>query len=176
MRPIAPILAVSASLLLLAGCTGTQVKEGAGWAAGSLFMVALDVALDGPDRRATERQRWEDNPANRWATCLSPCAIGYDKPTEAELEEKARSKRLKEAAEYEAGINDIILALDEAERQPGDAAIDTTATQRERQYTEQLLRRDEAYENWLEFDEFVRSLEDAEQQPVETPTNGSIKP
>ena len=169
MRITGPLLAALAALSLLTGCTTSQVKEGAGHVAGGLLMMALDIALDGPERRADERRHWEDNPANRWDSCLPPCDIGRDKPTEEELEEKARRKRLAEAEEYEAGIDEIIQALDTAEQRSGHPPSDTTARDYEHEDLERLRRRAEALENQAGFDEFMQELDEAEQRSNDPP-------
>jgi len=169
MRPIPLLLATLAAMSLLTSCTTTQVKGASGAVAGGIFGMVLDIALDGPERRAEARSRWEDNPANRWSTCLSPCDIGRDKPTEAEYEEAARIKRLAEAAEFEAGINAVIEALDDAERRTGIPASDTLARDYQREEAERLRRRAETYEDWAEFDEFMRALDEAEEQSGDLP-------
>lgn len=116
MRQIRVLLATLAALSLLTGCTTFQAKEAGRAVAGGLFEMALDIATDGPERRLEERRRWEDNPANRWSACLSPCDIGRDRPTQAELEEEARRKRLAEAEQYEAEVDEIMQTLvDQAE-------------------------------------------------------------
>ena len=173
MRRIGLLLAILAFLSLSTGCTSTQVKEASGAIAGGLFEMALDIALDGPERRAKERKRWEDNPANRWDSCLPPCEITtdwQDRLAAAEREEEARRKRLKEAAEYEAGVNEVIRALEAAEQRSGQLQPESAVTDYEQQEAERLQRRDEALENQAEFDEFMRALEEAEQQPDDPPT------
>jgi len=170
MRHIGPLLAALAALSLVTGCTTTQVKEGTGQVAGGLLMVALDIALDGPERRAEERREWEDNPANRWSACLSPCDIGLNKPTDAERKESARRKRLAEAEEYEAGIDELIRELDAAEQHSGVPPSDTLSRDYQREEIERLRRRAEAYEDWAEYDEFMRALKEAEQQPDDPPS------
>ena len=164
MHPVVRLLAVLALLSLSTGCTSTQVKEASGAVAGGLFGMALDIALDGPERRATERKRCEDNPANRWGGCVSTWDAGYDRPTQAEREEEARRKRLKEAAEYEEGINELIQAFDAAEQRSGQPQPESAVTDYELQEMERLQRRDEALEDWAEFDEFMQALETAEEQ------------
>ena len=129
--------------------------------------MALDIATDGPERRARERQRWEDNPANRWDSCLPPCEITtdwQDRLAAAEREEEARRKQLKEAADYEAGVNEVIRALEAAERRSGQLQPESALTDYEQQEAERLQRREEALEDWSEFDEFMQALETAEEQ------------
>ncbi len=169
MRPIPPLLAALTAMSLLTSCTTTQVKGASGAVAEGVFGVVLDIALDGPERRAEARNRWEDNPANRWSACLSPCDIDRDKPTKAESEEAARRKRLAEAAEFEAGIDEVIHALDAAEQRSGAPASDTSPRDYQREKIERLRRRAETYEDWAEFDEFMRELDEAEEQLGDLP-------
>lgn len=167
MRPFGRLLAVLALLSLSAGCTSTQVKEGAGWAAGGLFVMALDIALDGPERRAGERRRWEDNPANRWDSCLPPCQITtdwQDRLAAAEREEEARREREAEARKYQTEVKAIMRDLEAAERRSGQLPPEPAISDYEQQKLERLQRRDETVENRAEFDEFVQSLETAEEQ------------
>ena len=164
MRQTGRLLAALLALSLLAGCSASQVKEASGPLAGGLFEMALDIALDGPERRAKERRHWEDNPANRWDSCLAPCEIttGWqDRLTAAEREEEARRKRLREAAEYEAGVNEVIRALEAAEQRSGQLQPEFAVPDYEQQEAE---RREKALADWAEFDEFMRALETAEEQ------------
>ena len=164
MRQTGRLLAALLALSLLAGCSTSQVKEASGSLAGGLFETALDIALDGPERRAEERRRWEDNPANRWDSCLPPCEItpGWqDRLTAAEREEEARRKRLREAAEYEAGVNEVIRALEAAEQRSGQLQPEFAVPDHEQQEAE---RREKALADRAEFDEFMRALETAEEQ------------
>lgn len=167
MRQTGRLLAALLALLLLTGCSTSQVNEASGALAGGLFEMALDIALDGPERRAEERQRWEDNPANRWDSCLPPCEIttGWqDRLTAAEREEEARRKRLKEAAEHEAGVNEVIRALEAAEQRSEQLQPESAVPDHEQQEAERLQRREETLADWAEFDEFMRELETAEEQ------------
>ncbi|RZV38219.1 MAG: hypothetical protein EX272_03335 [Chromatiales bacterium] len=155
------------ALVLLTGCTTSQVKEASGAVAGGLFEMALDIALDGPERRAKQRRRWEDNPANRWDACLPPCEITtdwQDRRAAAEREEEARRKQEREAREYEGQVNAIIDSLAEAERRSGQLQPEPALTDYEQQELERLQRRDEILEDWAEFDEFMQALETAEEQ------------
>ena len=158
------LLAALLALSLLTGCTTSQVKEASGAVAGGLFELALDIASDGPERRAEERRRCEDNPANRWGGCVSPWSAGYDRPSQAEREEEARRQRLKEAAEYEAEVNELIRALEAAEQRSGQSQPEPAVTDFEQQEAERLRRREEALAGWAEFDRFLRTLETAEEQ------------
>ena len=167
MRHTGRLLAALLALSLLTGCSTSQVKKASGVVAGGLFEMALDIATDGPERRARERQRWEDNPANRWDSCLPPCEITtdwQDRLAAAEREEEARRKQLKEAADYEAGVNEVIRALEAAERRSGQLQPESALTDYEQQEAERLQRREEALEDWSEFDEFMQALETAEEQ------------
>ena len=164
MRKIQYLLITIAALLLSTGCTSFQAKEAGRGIAGGLFEMALDIALDGPERRARERQRWEDNPANRWSVCPSPCDIGYDQPTKAELEEEARRTRERETRHYQEEVNSIIDALEEAEQRSGELEPESATTDYEQQEEERLLQREETLQDQAEFDEFMRELETAEEQ------------
>ena len=129
--------------------------------------MALDIATDGPQRRARELKRWEDNPANRWDSCLPPCEITtdlQDRLAAAEREEEAQRKLRKEAAQYEAEVNEIMRALEAAEQRSGQLQPESAVTDFERQEAERLQRRKEALADWAEFDEFMRALETAEEQ------------
>ena len=135
--------------------------------AGGLFGMALDIALDGPERRAKYRRSWEDNPANRWDSCLPPCEITTDlkdRLAAADHEEEARRKREKEAREYKKEVDSILDALDEAEQRSGQLQPESATTDYEQQEEDRLQQRDETLEHWAEFDEFMRSLETAEAQ------------
>jgi len=166
----ATLLATLAALSLLAGCTTFQAAEARRAIAGGLFEMALDIATDGPERRLEERRRWEDNPANRWESCPPPCEITTDRQDRraaaeaAELEEAERRKREREVRHYKKEADSIIDALDEAEQQSGQLQPESATTDYEQREEERLRRRDETLENWAEFDEFMQSLEIAEEK------------
>mgnify|MGYP001818747915 FL=1 len=167
MRQIGVFLATLAALSLLTGCTTFQAAEARRAVALGLFEMALDIATDGPERRLEERRRWEDNPANRWDSCLPPCEIttdAEDRQAAAEREEAARRKREREVRHYKKEADSIIDALDEAERQSGQFQPESATTDYEQQEEERLLKRDETLENQAEFDEFMRELETAEER------------
>ena len=170
MRKIRYLLIMLAALLLLSGCTTFQAKEAGRGIAGSLFGMVMDIATDGPERRAEERKRWEDNPANRWDACLPPCEIITERQDRraaadaAELEEAVRRKHEREVRHYKKEADSIIDALEEAERQSGQLQPESATTDYEQQEEERLLQRDETLENWAEFDEFMRELETAEER------------
>jgi hypothetical protein len=123
MRRTELLLVTLAGLSLLTGCTTTQVKEGTGQVAGGLLMVALDIALDGPERRAEERREWEDNPANRWSACLSPCELRQEWAKDAQRKETERRERRADAEEFRADFDEFMHALEEAEQQSGDPPL-----------------------------------------------------
>ena len=170
MRKIQYLLITLAALLLLTGCTTFQAKEASRAVAGSLFGMVMDIATDGPERRLEDRRRWEDNPANRWETCLPPCEIITERQDlraaaeAAELEEAARRKREREVLHYKKEADSIIDALDETERQSGQLQPESATTDYEQQEEERLLQRDDTLENQAEFDRFIRELETAEER------------
>jgi hypothetical protein len=170
MRKIPYLLITLAALVLSSGCTSFQAKEAGRGIAGGLFEMVLDIATDGPERRLEERRRWEDNPANRWETCLPPCEIPSERQVirataeAAELEEAARRKQERETRHYEKEVNSIIDALDEAEQRPGELEPESATTDYEQQEEERLLKREETLEDTARFDAFMQDLEDAEQE------------
>jgi len=155
------------ALVLLTGCTSFQAKEARRAIAGGLFEMALDIATDGPERRLEERRRWEDNPANRWDSCFPPCEITTDVRDlreAAEREEDARRTREREVRHYEEEANWMLDALDEAEQRSGQLQPESATTDYEQQEEQRLQQRDETLEHWAEFDEFMQSLEIAEEK------------
>lgn len=167
MRKIQYLLITLAALLLLTGCTTFQAKEAGRGIAGGLFEMVTDIATDGPERRAKRRQRWEDNPANRWDSCLPPCEITtdwQDRRAAAEREEAARRKREREVRHYKEEADSIIDALEEAERRSGQLQPESATTDYEQQEEERLLQRDETLENGAEFDTFMQELETVEEK------------
>lgn len=167
MRRIEYLLTTLAALLLLTGCTSFQAKEAGRGIAGGLFEMVLDIATDGPERRLRERRRWEDNPANRWDSCLPPCEITtdwQDRRAAAEREEEARRKRERETRHYQEEVNSIIDALDEAEQLSGELQPESATTDYEQQEEDHLLQHDETVENREVFDAFMQDLETAEEK------------
>lgn len=121
MRPIGPSLAVLAALSLLTGCTATQVKDASEYVAGSLLVMALDVALDGPERRSDVRRRREDNPANQWNNpCLRACEQATELARERAIDDAERRKRRAESEAFQADFDEFMQALEEAEEHTGD--------------------------------------------------------
>jgi hypothetical protein len=176
MRRTTTLLATLAVLSQLTGCTSFQAKEAGRGIAGSLFGMVMDIATDGPERRLEERRRWEDNPANRWETCLPPCEIITERQDRraaaeaAELEEKAQRKREREVLHYKKEADAIIDAIDESEWQSGQLQPESATTDYEQQEEERLLQRDKTLEHQAEFDAFMRNLEKAEQQSDDPPS------
>lgn len=70
----------------------------------------------------------------------------------------------REVRHYKKEADSIIDALDEAERQSGQPQPESATTDYEQQEEERLRRRDETLEDWSEFDEFMQSLEIAEEK------------
>ena len=162
MRKFQYLLITLAALLLLTGCTTFQAKEaGRSVAAlpGELVGRALEDALDG--------HRQEDKERRTYYACFPPCVSTSDRSgrrAARELEEKARRKQEREVRHYEEEANSIIDTLDEAERRSGQLQPGRALTDYEQQEEERLRRRDETLENWAEFDEFMQSLEIAEEK------------
>ncbi len=159
MRKFQCLLVTLAALLLLTGCTTFQAKEAGRAVAGGLLENVLEVALDGPVQGDKERRSY--------IACFPPCVVTSDwddRRAARELEEKARRKQERQVRHYEEEANSIIDALDEAERRSGQLQPDRALTDYEQQEEERLRRRDETLENWAEFDEFMQSLEIAEEK------------
>jgi len=131
MRYTGLLFITLAAVSLSTGCTNAQVKEGAGWAAGELLVLALDVALGSPGQDSADRTRedWEDNPANRWTPCLEPCGLRQELARDAERERRKESERRAEAAAFQAEFDEFMLALETAEQQSADPPLMATNTE-----------------------------------------------
>lgn len=108
------------ALSLLTGCTTSQVKEASEYMAGSLLVIALDVATDGPERRLEERKRREAVPGYEWNPCLRSCEFAAEVARESRYEEVKQRKRRTESEEFRAEFEDFMRALEQAEEQSGD--------------------------------------------------------
>lgn len=174
MRHSGKILAAVVALSLLTGCTSFQAKEARRSVVHGFFGMVMDVATGESKRRKKERKRCLDNPANRWGGCPSSWHANYDRPTQAEREEEARLKSLREDAHYKAEADEIMQALDDAKQRSGRPPVDIPTRDYEREGFEREERRKEALNNQAEFDEFMEELETAEQPPDDPPLESTF--
>ncbi len=120
MRPIGTLVAMLVALSFLTGCTTTQVKEASGQVAGGLFMMALDIALDGPERRKRERRRV---PGSEWTPCLRACELALENAADIRLAEVEARKRRIEAEEFRAEFDAFMQELEAAEQRSADPPL-----------------------------------------------------
>ena len=120
MRQIRTLLSALAALSFLTACTTTQVEKASGEVAGSLFIMALDIALDGPERRQRERQRRDNVPGSEWNPCLRACGLARETAADVRLDEVEARKRRIESEEFRAEFDAFMQALEAAEQRSAD--------------------------------------------------------
>ncbi len=102
---------LAAAILALGGCTGTQVKDGANWAAEHLFVMALDVAFDHGNDKPREYKPGE------WTPCDLACERRKEAWVDERLAEHERRKRRAESEAFRAEFDGFMRQLDETEQQ-----------------------------------------------------------
>ena len=124
MRSLGKLLSTLVALSLLTGCTTTQVKEASGGVAGALLGMtvdaALDVALDGPERRERERQRRNSVPGSEWNPCLRACELARENALNARHAEAEARKRRIEAKAFRAEFDAFMQNLEATEQRSAD--------------------------------------------------------
>lgn len=110
--------------LALGACTGTQVKDGASWAAGQALTIGLDAALGEP-KYSTHDVYEPDEPVARdfvWEQW-------QETKRDAELAEYEQRKRRAESRAFQAEFDDFMQRLEEAEGMSANPPLSVLVSQ-----------------------------------------------
>lgn len=106
------------TLVFLGGCTGTQVKESAQFAAGAIILTAVEIAKS-KDERDRERRRGY-KPGETY--CDGGCKLQQQAARDRQREATRQRKRRQEARRVQAEFDAFMEELETAEQ----AAVRTT--------------------------------------------------